>query len=106
MVKKENIIENILISIFVILAIIGIIQLVLKLTGHSPSELQLLYIGFGCIGGYLFILTAQLSKFSGKTEYFMNHTTKELKEMKSDIKENKDNINKIFFELEKINLKL
>ena len=107
MVKKEKIIENIIITTFVILITILIFQLILKLTGHSPTEIQLLYISLGCIITFLLGMTYKIAKFIGSTEEFMKNVTKELKtiktemiEMKKDIKANQENITKILLILE------
>jgi hypothetical protein len=109
MVKNNKIIEVIIIGTFVILAIIGIIQLTLKITGHSPTEFQILSSLLIIIVGFILGVGYKFGIFIGKTNNFMKNTTRqfseiklELKEMKNDTKENKENINKIFLELEKL----
>lgn len=65
--NASDIIALIVQAIFVILAIIFIIQLILKIIGMSPTEMQLLYVGFGSILGYLFFVTFKLGELSQRT---------------------------------------
>tara|TARA_Y100000310_G_scaffold331897_1_gene406407 strand:- start:1443 stop:1775 length:333 start_codon:yes stop_codon:yes gene_type:complete len=97
MVKKNKIIEWFFISLFVTFFIIFILQLIFKITGHSPTETQLLYIGFGGILSYLFITTYYFATFKGRVEEFMSTSKNSFRFMREDIKrfeQKQDNIAK------------
>ena len=64
--------------IFVIFAVIVIIQLIMKITGHSPIDVQLLYMAMGGIVSYLFVANYKIGKFVGG----MNEFKKEMREFK------------------------
>jgi hypothetical protein len=46
----------------------------MKLTGHSPSELQILYLGFGGILTWLFAMTYKIGGFFGEFKEFREMT--------------------------------
>jgi len=56
--------------IFWILLAILMYQLILKITGHSPTDITILYTGFGVIISYLLITSYNI----GKSEEFMENT--------------------------------
>lgn len=95
MVKKNTILESILFIIFIIFALIFIAQLILKITGHSPTEIQLLYIGFGGMFAFLIMMIASFYTFKGKVEEFMSTTKNNFHHMRSDIRDLKQNQNKM-----------
>ncbi|GEM_PF-6337187 len=66
--EKETIVSIILQIIIAIFAIILIIQLLLKFTGHSPTEIQLLYTGFSAIIIYLFGVSYSLGSINVNTK--------------------------------------
>ncbi|MBU2639935.1 MAG: hypothetical protein KKG75_04495 [Nanoarchaeota archaeon] len=75
-----------MIVLFVILAIILIIQLILKLSKHSPTDIQILYIGMASILSYLLMMSYKLGTFVGEVKEFMKTT----KNSFSKLKEEKD----------------
>ena len=76
MIGIRDIISGVAIVIFIVLSVIFITQLILKLIGGSPSDIQILYIGFGAIVSYLFIMSYKIGYFIGETKQFMR-TNKE-----------------------------
>ena len=59
---------------FVFLILIFILQLWLKLTGHSPTELQLLYIGFSGLFICFLRMNSKFSLFMGEMQQFKHDT--------------------------------
>ena len=100
MIKIKNILEKSIIITFIILIIIFIVQLSLKLTGHSPTELQILYISLAGIIIFILGISYQFGNFIGKTTEFQKRTISEIIEMKTDIKDNKENINKLINDMD------
>ncbi|MBT7902916.1 hypothetical protein HN587_03560 [Candidatus Woesearchaeota archaeon] len=78
-IKHGKIIQIVFGTIFVILAIIFFIQIFLKLTNHSPTELQILYISLGAIITTLIIITGKFSEFKGSMTQFAKTSEKEFK---------------------------
>lgn len=90
MVKKERIIEWIIVSTFLLFLILTTIQLILKFTGHSPTETQLLFSSLIIIIIYLFGLTYKIGLFFGETKGFMKETRRFIKETKYFMKDTRD----------------
>ena len=88
----KNIFQLIIETIFWILIVIFIYQLILKITGHSPTDLTVLYTGFGVIAAHLLTLTYKTGSFSGRVEGFMDNTKESFKRMKWDINNLKNDI--------------
>lgn len=81
----KKIIQLILEIVFWILIIIFAYQLLLKILGNSPTDITLLYTGFGVITSYLLIATYHFAKFTGKAEEFMDNSKESFKRVKEDI---------------------
>ena len=90
--RLKKLFGEIIFFIVIILTIILIIQLVLKMSGHSPTESQLAYIGFSSILGILLVSTLQNYKFQGKFISTTKHLKSDLKDIKENVKENRKNI--------------
>lgn len=84
----KDIFQLIIETIFWILIVIFIYQLILKITGHSPTDLTVLYTGFGVIAAHLLTLTYKF----GRVEGFMDNTKESFKRMKDDIGDLKKDI--------------
>jgi len=90
--KWHQILGFIMEVLFVLLAIILIIQLVWKLTGHSPTEMQVMYVILGGIISFLFVMSYKMGIFVGEVKEFMKTSKhsfskigKELNELKTDV---------------------
>jgi hypothetical protein len=70
--------------LFIIFAVILLIQLILKLTGHIPTDTQILYIGFGAMMSYLLIMSYNLGQFVGEVREFMKITKNSFKKIGAD----------------------
>lgn len=66
--------------LFGIIGTIFAIQLILKLTDHSPEEIQLLYIGFGSLLMVTSGVLIKIGRVDGKLERFMKQYETERKE--------------------------
>ena len=71
--------------IFWIFLAILIYQLLLKIFGHSPTDLTILYTGFGVVLAYLLKITYKIAGFIGKSEEFMDNTKESFRRIKDDI---------------------
>ncbi len=71
--------------LFVIFATIFIIQLILKLTGHSPTETQLLYIGMSGIISFLLAMSYKAGVFVGEVNEFMKTTKNSFAKLNEDM---------------------
>ena len=60
--EKETIISILIQIVIAIFATILIIQLLLKLTGHSPTEIQIIYTIFTALIVYLFSVSYKLGR--------------------------------------------
>ncbi|MBI2507549.1 hypothetical protein HYV89_01205 [Candidatus Woesearchaeota archaeon] len=86
-------------ALFLILAIIFIAQLILKLTGNSPTHIEILYTGMGSIASYLFFFSQKVSLFMEEMREFKETT----KNSFVRIREDTDKINeKLDFIAEKV----
>ncbi|MCX6707932.1 MAG: hypothetical protein NT001_07435 [Candidatus Woesearchaeota archaeon] len=73
------------IILFMIFALILLIQLILKLTNHSPTDTQILYIGFGAIISYLLIMSYKLGQFVGEVRGFMAISKNSFRKISRDV---------------------
>lgn len=74
--KQNKLFGAIVMILFIIFVIIFVIQIILKLTSHSPTDIQILYIGFGLIVSYLLVMSYRLGIFVGEVKEFMNSIRK------------------------------
>ncbi len=80
--KLDSIIGTATTALFIIFAIILIIQLTLKLTGHSPTETQLLYVSMGAIASYLLAASYKFGVFVGEMKGFVSATKAHMAEVR------------------------
>jgi len=73
--------------LFIIFAIVLLIQFVLKLTGHSPTDVQILYIAFGVIISYLLVMSYNLGQFVGEVRASMIITKNSFRKLSMEITE-------------------
>lgn len=92
---KKNILGTIATIVFIIFAAILIIQIIISLSGKSPTEIQIVYISLGVIVSYLFVMSYTLGVFVGEVKEFMKVT-------KNTFKKIGENLNRLE---EKIDLK-
>lgn len=69
---------------WILVAILGY-QLILKISGHSPTDITILYTGFGVIMSYLLIATYNFGKFMGRAEEFMDNSRESFNRIREDI---------------------
>lgn len=60
-------------------------QLILKVTGHSPTDAQVIYTALGIIITYLLGLSFKMGLFMGKVEEFMNTTKNSFRKMGTEM---------------------
>lgn len=84
--------EKIIKIIFYILLVWLLIQIILKLSGNSPSLDSILTTGLGVIISYLLLATLQIANFMGKTSEFMENSKEAFKRIKEDIEKLKDKL--------------
>ena len=82
----RNIFEIIVEVVFWIFFVALVYQLVLKITGHSPTDFTILYTGFGIIGAYVLSASYKMGVFFGRVEEFMKNSKDSFKNMKEDFK--------------------
>ena len=85
MIRKRINLGIVAVILFVIFAIILLMQLMLKLTGHSPTDTQILYIGFGAIISYLLVMSYKLGQFVGEVRAFMAISKNSFKKISRDV---------------------
>ena len=90
---EHKIVEKIIALIFTALAVIVILQLVLKLTGHSPTQLQMLYGTVGILVAFMMGAGMKLGIFIGRSGHFMDLAEKKFEKVEKDIELMKRNIN-------------
>ena len=83
--KRNKVLNWIVVLLFLIFAIIFIIQLILKLTGHSSTDVQLLYIGVGLILSYLLVMSYKMGIFVGEVNQFMKISKNSFAKVREDI---------------------
>lgn len=81
-----NVVEKIIALVFVLLTIILVVFLVLKITGHSPTDVQILYVGFSVVISYLLMMSYKIGVFVGKVDAFMNATKNNFKKLNEELK--------------------
>lgn len=84
---SKDIMQKILEITFWILIIIFAYQLLAKITGNSPTDLTVLYTGFGVMISYLLIATYNFARFIGRADEFMDNAKDSFKRIKEDINE-------------------
>jgi len=83
---KNNNLMWIPVLIFVVFTIILVIQLILKLTGNSPSDAQILYVAMGSIISYPLIISYKIRTFVGEVNEFMKTTKNSFAKLRNEIK--------------------
>lgn len=85
--KPKNIFNagNIAVFLFVVFAVLLLIQIILKLTGHSPTETQIIYIFIGAIISYLLVMSYNLGQFVGEVRGFMTISKNSFRKMGRDV---------------------
>lgn len=84
-----KIIERMIVSVFILLTIILVIFLILKITGHSPTDVQILYVGFSVVISYLLMMSYKIGLFVGKVNEFMDTTKIGFKKLHEELKKRK-----------------
>jgi Na+-transporting methylmalonyl-CoA/oxaloacetate decarboxylase gamma subunit len=97
MVKVQEVIQKILTAVFVILSLIVIVQLLMKITGHSPTELQIVLIVLGIMFTFLLGMGYKIGTFMDETRTFM----KMAGEMFREQKENDNDLKKVIQMIDK-----
>lgn len=87
--RKIDFVKLILTIVFIVFASIFIIQLILKLTSHSPGETQMLFAALVAIVAYLFIMSYKLGTFAGEVREFMKTSKNTFNKMGTDISDMK-----------------
>tara|TARA_Y100000310_G_scaffold107443_1_gene105882 strand:+ start:348 stop:608 length:261 start_codon:yes stop_codon:yes gene_type:complete len=84
---EKNIVFKWAISLlFIMFAVILIFQIGLVLSGHSPTDIQILYVGFGTIISYLLLMSFKLGTFVGEVGEFMKTTKNSFAKLKEENK--------------------
>ncbi|MDP2939706.1 MAG: hypothetical protein Q8O13_06500 [Candidatus Omnitrophota bacterium] len=81
-----NVVEKVIASVFVLLTIILVVFLILKITGHSPTDVQILYVGFSVVISYLLMMSYKIGMFVGKVDEFMDATKNNFKKLNEELK--------------------
>jgi len=92
--KQNKIFSFVITALFIIFAIILIVQIVLKLTGHSPTDTQIIYMALGAIISYLLVMSYNMGTFVGEMKEFTKVTKKSFVKLKEDVSELKREIKK------------
>ena len=92
-IEKHKILGWIFIVIFIILSLILILQLTLRIVGHSPTDIQILYVTVGVLVSYLLMMSYKAGVFVGEmngfvreSKEFMKITKNSFKKLRNDIK--------------------
>jgi len=83
----EDVFETIIKIIFYVFLIWFIIQIILKLSGNSPSIEVILTTGLGVIFSYLLIATYRMGLFVGSVNEFMKNSKSSFKKISEDMDE-------------------
>lgn len=102
MVDIKDIIGRTAIVVFIILAVIFITQIILKLIGESPSDVQILYLGFGAVISYLFIMSYKWGLFMGETKEFIRGNREFMRYSREFMSISKNTFRKLGEEVEEI----
>lgn len=81
-----NVVEKLIALVFVLLTIILVVFLILKITGHSPTDVQILYVGFSVVISYLLMMSYKIGMFVGKVDEFMDVTKNNFKKLNEGLK--------------------
>lgn len=79
---------------FFILSTIFIAQLILKITGHSPSAIEMLNVGQGIIISYLFGASLSFGMFREEAKKFRRNVKESFKRIKQDIETIRSKVSK------------
>jgi len=85
--KQNKIFNWIIVTIFIILVVIMITQILLKLTSHSPTDIQILYVSISVILSYLLLMSYKLGIFVGEVKEFMNTSKNSFYKIEQDKKD-------------------
>lgn len=83
--KINKLVQTFALVIFFLFLIWLSYQIILKLTGHSPSINTILTTAIAMIISFLFVATLKLGEFIGETKAFMNNTQESFKRIKEDM---------------------
>lgn len=81
--------ERILVFVFILLTVILVLFLILKIMGHSPTDIQILYVGFSVMISYLLMMSYKIGIFVGKVNEFMDTTKNSFKKLDEALKKKK-----------------
>jgi len=87
---KNDVVDRVLIGLIVVLALVVIVSLILKLTNHSPTDINILYSLVTVIIISSFKVhydLGKLSEFSKNTKSSFQLMREESQQIKQDIKE-------------------
>lgn len=96
-ISKRDIVDRVLISLIVVLALIAIVSLALKLTGHSPTDITILYSLVAMIIVSSFKVHYDLGKldeFSNNTKMSFQHMREDNQQLRQEIRELKSILTK------------
>ena len=102
LMKLWDIINKIINVLFFLLLVLFVIQVILKITGHSPITEAILSTGISLNVGYLF----KVHYFMGQTKEFIGNTKESFRLVKEDIREIKADIKELRTDMSKIKEKL
>lgn len=88
--NNKDWVDQILTLLIVVLAVIGIVSLILKLTNHSPVDITILYSLVAMIIVSAFKLhydRGRLHEFSDNTKTSFQHIREDIHELKNILKE-------------------
>lgn len=91
----KNSFQFIIEVLFWILLVVFVYQLILKISGHSPTDLTILYSGFSILITYILATTYKLGKFTGHVEEFMKNTKEHFRTLRGDISSLRKDVNEI-----------
>lgn len=92
--QKKEILQVIAIILFYILLLLLAFQIIMKITGHSPSVETILLTGNGVIVAFLFNLSLTVGRLAGKTDSFIEYTEKAISKLEKTQDKILENINR------------
>ena len=90
----KKFIETLATVIFYLFLFWFIYQILLKLTGHSPTVETILATGLGTVIAFLLAATLKIGEFMGQTRSFMENTKESFRRIREDMKELNQKIKK------------
>ena len=90
----KRIIDNIVLVTFYVFLIWMAYQIILKITGHSPSVETVLSTAIVMIISFLLLSTLKVGEFMGETRSFMGNTKESFRRMKKDLDKLTDKLKK------------